>query len=276
MSWAGRVGVISAMASLAALTLPLLGNGCSAVTVPTMSPPSDAAAPEDSTHEVSVDSGAPTDAASLPPPADSTVTCLPGDVSTFAATWHPPVGPFLGACKDTQIALLIAACFDPKSTQATCDAWLSAPSNSTCEACWAGPYTAQEWAPFLYTDNPGQADYVNVSGCVALVDPQETQCAHVLECDVAACLANCPVPSGPENAAQTAAVNALFSCFQTAEAGGCKMLAQQASSCLPPDAGADAGPATFCYNAASDPGALGKYFSLVCGHGPSEAGADGG
>jgi hypothetical protein len=61
-----------------------------------------------------------------------------------------------------------------------------------------------------------------------------------------------------------------------AETGGCSTLVAQASACLPPDASAEAGPATFCYQTVSDPVALKQYFSLVCGLGPSETGPDGG
>jgi hypothetical protein len=117
---------------------------------------------------------------------------------------------------------------------------------------------------------------VNVPDCVALADPSRTQCAHELqaafECELSACLANCPVPmTGTTNEKMTA-LDSLSACFQAADMGGCAMLVQQADACIPGDGGADAGPSSFCYDAAADTVALRQYFALVCGHAPPEAG----
>jgi hypothetical protein len=281
MVWAARVGVISAMASLCAL---VAGNGCSASSAASPispgGPGTDSGSPASDSSPTGVDSASGAD--SSVPSMDGGGTCFPGQVTNFMPTWHPPVGPYLGLCSDMQIVKLIAACFAPAAAQQTCDAWLADATNATCLGCWAGPAstTAASWAPFLYADNPGQSDYVNVAGCLELADPTQTLCAHALEaafsCELAACLDNCSVPMSGTMAEQMAATNALQACMSQADSGGCYPLAMAAAPCIPTlDGGiatSDAGPATFCYDTPNDSDALRKYFDLACGPGPAEAG----
>src|SRR5215472_8192916 len=84
-------------------------------------------------HIIGNDGGVPPTPEAAPPPPPP---CGPSDVSTFTPTQHPPIGPNLGVCSDTQLTNLIADCFQPSSTRATCSVWLNDPNNLPCFNCW--------------------------------------------------------------------------------------------------------------------------------------------
>ncbi len=222
------------------------------------------------------DTGAGKDAAG--PGIDGGVagSCSPGDVSQFTPSWKPPVGPHTGDCNDAQLDAVIASCFDPgTSSQKNCNAWFADPTNAGCGKCWAGPVTASKWAPFVYAQNPGESNYVNVSGCIALSEPTELQCAQSFQaaftCGMAACLANCPVPQTGDTAK---ALQDLRACYVTADANGCQTFATLVDKCGAPLV--DAGAASFCFAAETDNTALRQLFSLACGPAPTDAGLDAG
>jgi hypothetical protein len=216
-------------------------------------------------------------------------SCGPGSLANFTPTWAPPV-QMPGACSDAQLTNLIASCFDMAATQAQCDAWLQDPNNKTCFHCWAGPVTATSWAPYVYALNQGETDYINLGGCVELTDPSQDACAKTLQaaftCEMAACLANCPVPSGTipdggdatvdagtvDPTVRTAAIMALNSCYDQADVGGCKTFADAAATCSNPLMEGGSG-AAFCFQAATDNNALKQLFTLACGGTASDAGA---
>jgi hypothetical protein len=200
----------------------------------------------------------------VPPPL-----CPPVDAASFAPTWHPPAGPNLGACTDAQLSALIPACFETTSTTTTCGAWLYDPTNSTCLACWQGSVGAATWAPFVHVDNPGEADYVNIGGCVALADPPEIACAHSiqaqLECEMASCLTHCAVPDPDAGAAAHAsALTVLQSCYDYVDRTECESYVAAVSECAAP-LEVDGGPVGFCFSANGNNSDLLRLFTLACG-----------
>jgi len=265
-----------------------LCSGCSSASDAAAGSPCACAPPDGGSKSVDAAAGIDSGAARPPPPEDVGGTCTPGDVMTFTPTWHPPTGPYTGACTDAQLDALIKDCFVAAATAGTCNAWLADSNNTACTACWVGQPspTAMSWAPFLYVDNPGQVDFVNVAGCLVLADPSLYTCAHSIEamftCDLAACQANCPVPQNASTVDVEAAESTLSACFEAANETGCEQFAELAAPCIPsPDAGfVDAGPASFCSSVGSDPVSLRTYFDLACGvpHDDADAGVayDGG
>jgi hypothetical protein len=174
----------------------------------------------------------------------------------------------------------MADCFDmATATTTACSGWLADTTHATCVSCFLGPVTAKTWAPFVYTVNGGEAEYVNVGGCLALAAPGDAMCAEAIQalltCDIAACVINCPIPTDDSAPDFKAAVNALNACFDAADVGGCQNLAQYAKPC----AGlADAAPTSFCFAAGGgDLDALRQTFALACGANPMtslDAGGD--
>ncbi len=178
-----------------------------------------------------------------------------------------------GTCTDTQLNDLIAACFDSQqASAAACGAWEHDPANQACAACWLGPVTAtKSWAPFLYADNPGETDYINIGGCVALADPSNVTCGKAvqaeLQCELKACLQQCTVPAFSADAGNASRVedasSALYACYSAADQGGCQSYASAASACA---AGIeDGGTSAFCFAANKDSGSLLQLFQLACG-----------
>ncbi len=227
------------------------------------------------------DSGAP-----LPPPP-----CGPSDVSMLMPSWKPPVGPNAGACSDAQLTSLVASCFTKTSSFAMCNAWLHDPNNQTCFGCWQGPVSAAMWAPFVYARTPGETDYVNIGGCVALADPAQLACGQAIqaefECEMQACLNACPIPAEPSPSADggeggapdagtfdaavvEGAVQNLYACFNYVDQTGCSRYVQAVAACAP--ALEDAGPAAFCFVANNDTNALKQLFTLACGGAPADGG----
>jgi len=210
----------------------------------------------------------------------------------FTPMWHPPVGPYAGACMPMQLDSLVADCLSTNATQASCTNWTQA--NQGCFACVVTPLSAQKWGPILYTQSPatgGEADYANLAGCVALADPMLTNCAQALEaaftCEVAACIANCPIPRDPASPDRKAALDALQTCIDPEAADGvCSVFSKQvaAPSCWPETADGglppqDGGSGDWCLYLADDMTGmyLRKYVELACGYAsPVDAGGPGG
>jgi hypothetical protein len=200
--------------------------------------------------------------------------CAPADVSDFKPTVRPPIGPYAGACTNMQLVELMDACFAALSTQEACSAWEADPGNAGCLGCWAGPETAATWAPYLFLTNPGQSDYLNVSGCIALADPGEMACAETLqaalECEFASCIGSCPIPTMGSVASIQVAHNQLDDCYDNSDMAGCKTLVSSGNACAATVA--DSG-AAFCFVASMQVPALLQFFTLACGM-PPDAGAD--
>ncbi len=258
-----------ALRAAMALGVALAAVGCgSAIAGAESGPPEDGGTGQDSGAP---ESQSPADAATgdvgTPP-----LTCSPGDVSHFVPAWHPPIGPYTGACTSTQYDSLFQVCFGPSASQTDCTKWIMDTNNYGCLSCWATPVTAQLWAPFLYALNPGESDYVNKAGCVALTDPNAVSCAQAMEaefsCDLAACLTDCPIPKDPSSPLRMDALNALYECLYQMNTGAdstvCGAFSAQATQCagsLPPST-------DYCFTIDTDPAALRRYFELACGSPP--------
>jgi hypothetical protein len=254
------------------VALASLGCGADAGTTPNLSPDASTPFPDASADDGPGPPPPPGDAGPPPP------SCSPADVSSFTPTWKPPVGPYTGACTSVQLDKLITSCFDTSSTQAMCDTWVQNAANAACLTCWLGPMKADHWAPIVYTNNPGETDYVNFPGCVELADPQLIACAQAIEanitCDLQACLSNCPVPQDPASTMRSASITALNACFGVADLSGCTTFSDPANKCV---GTLDGGTASFCLSASKDPMALRQFFGLACGAaptGPPDAGGD--
>jgi hypothetical protein len=208
--------------------------------------------------------------------ADAIPSCGPADVGAFAPTWDPPVGPHQGACSSAQLESLVSACFAAFATSANCTAWEEEPANLKCLGCWSGPVTASQWAPYLYVNNPGETDYVNVAGCVALADPGQIACAKSLEaalqCELDACLGPCPVPNSGTPDQTQVAEEALTSCYDRVDQGGCKAIVDRGTQCG--QALLDGGAASFCFQTGRQTGALLQFFALACGEVAKDGGTD--
>jgi hypothetical protein len=189
-------------------------------------------------------------------------SCVPGDVPTFAPLWRPPPGPQVGACTSTQVSAALAACFSAGSTGQDCQSWAQAGAEAAaCLDCLVGPVTSRAWGPVVYVNDLGGAAFANVGGCVALADPTQTPCGQAIqaafECEMAACLALCPMPQ----TASQMTTDALTACFRAADGAGCSSYAAAASACV-----ANTGPASaFCFQAGQDQGALEQALNLSCG-----------
>jgi hypothetical protein len=228
------------------------------------------------------DAGSAEDGSSLADGGDATTNgepptmCLPGDVSHFLPTYTPPVGPNVGACTSIQLEALVTDCFAAFASSATCDPWENDPANAACLGCWSGAATASRWAPYLYVNSPGETDYLNVAGCVALADPGALSCARsleaALECDFAACLQACPIPTTSTLAGLQMAQAALDECYDRADQGGCKTFVDEATACAAPLQ--DGGAASFCFLASRQTPSLLQFFTLACGGATRDAGSD--
>jgi hypothetical protein len=191
--------------------------------------------------------------------------CQVADVSQFAPTWIPPTGPHAAKCTPTQISTLITACYDVNADEQTCGAWQADPANASCLPCWVGPVTGATWSPIVTIANPGKSSYLNFGGCVALADPTQLACGKSIqaafECEMAACNANCPVPSSGSNPA----IEALNKCFDDAATGGCTTFASAGNTCTS-TLSSGGGPSAFCFQANVDNTALSQFLTLACGN----------
>ena len=197
----------------------------------------------DVTNGVETDGGAIGD--SIVPPlvdtlsGDPVSSCHPGGLTTFApATYHSALAAGQGACVASgstdafaQYAQFYDACLGPNKTQVDCDSFNE--SSPTCASCLLTPSTAMAYGPLV---NFGGLILPNVAGCLELtglhpsieagVDSQALGCAKSLqaleECELAACKANCPVPTG-------GTLDLYDACAREADQGGCQSYASVAS-----------------------------------------------
>ncbi len=128
-------------------------------------------------------------------------------------------------CSSQQISDYYASCLDSGTSSSTkCQSFTTA--NASCVACLVTPESAPSWGALIAVENGAILD-INEAGCIAIVtgDSSSTSCAQKLasaiECDGAACVAQCPITDGSSFA--------LFEqCLQSANAGGCsKFLAAE-------------------------------------------------
>lgn len=119
-----------------------------------------------------------------------TGTCYPHDLTSWSPSWHPAVGAKLGKCSDTQIDDYFAACRSSTWSQPKCTSFGKA--NVDCTQCLESNIASARYgvAVFGY-----QTNWLNIAGCVALVEPCNQPCAEALnalqQCSMTACDAYC-------------------------------------------------------------------------------------
>jgi hypothetical protein len=114
---------------------------------------------------------------------------------------HPPGGT--SSCTSAQLTSLVSDCFTSSDAGTACET----DEESTCGECTFTANTSTDWGPILTFDLVGsttalQGEYpfISVGGCIQGVDPSAGfACAEaldtVIECELASCLAYCPVTS---------------------------------------------------------------------------------
>jgi hypothetical protein len=211
--------------------------------------------------------------------------CEPASVSGFKPLAVAPlVAP---ACSDTaQISVFVGDCYTDAGTQASCSAWKGLEANFSCAyTCLNTQYGDQTvipgktppdpmapWGPTIAIPNPGQSNWLNTGSCVAVADTSTegkacaTALTNAFECEYYACVAvpGCSIPNPPESELGQTRLKALQKCFLAAGDGGCSSYAKDVKSAC---ANADAGPAAFCFAAATDSSALTKMLTQECGGG---------
>ena len=193
-------------------------------------------------------------------------------------------------CTSAQISSAVTACLGASATQATCSTFVSDASNKACllgcmitgyannmgmVVSWTGnpvPSASAPWGSLVTVANPGQQLFYDIGGCIKLADPGQAACGDsvnaLLQCEVASCSGNCPVPTQGTASAIGAAQSAYQSCVTSADSGGCAMYAAAEQSCL--SALPDGGTVSICLNqGSSDPNAadqaLIQMAGLFCG-----------
>jgi hypothetical protein len=154
-------------------------------------------------------------------------SCAPGSVSTFASRFHPPTGLSQGKCTEAQTSAFVD-CLNSVPDAATCKTFVQDAANKNCIACADTPATAASYGPLVSGTVTIQ---INVSGCVALLEPCNRDCAvavqDVDDCEALACEVNCPVSASDTGAE----FQALLRCQTQAGGCGCRSYADKAT-CL--------------------------------------------
>ena len=211
------------------------------------------------------------------PDASGPVVCVPGFVQNFSPVWRALPSPARGTCTGAQITAGIAACFGTNATHASCKAWRQMGDSASCIECLVGSSGGHTWTPVIEisgssSDPQDAAEIINVGACIALQGPADQACAEAVQgvfvCDLQSCLALCPMPTA---ATPNATLDVLQGCFQETDQSYCSTYAALAAACQ-----ADAGAASFCYDAPTNDTALAQYFTQACGPGAGDAGEDGG
>jgi len=111
--------------------------------------------------------------------------------------------------------------------------------------------------------NGGVELFFNLGGCIDLADPSQLDCAKAteakLQCELAACVGPCGLPSNGDTKANEA-------CYAAADESVCASYVKGLSVCEAADAAMN--PAAFCYQAVHLQDPLLEYLTLVCGAAP--------
>jgi hypothetical protein len=166
--------------------------------------------------------------------------CYPHALTAFAPTPDLPPSPTCTSTETTELGTCFTSTGDAGA--AACDEALIGPSGvpDACYGCVLTPATGTAWGALIGIDAPTyvgsttytEVDTINLGACVAREDTSAggQACAAALdeltECELASCLANCPIASGTDEAGMTA----LFGGGTAAEPG-C-MLDAQTTVCL--------------------------------------------
>src|SRR4051794_20320404 len=119
--------------------------------------------------------------------------CMPGDISSFTPTWHPPTGSRQGKCTRMQIDNFITNVLQGSPTDR--DAYKAA--NAACFACMVTTGDAASSGPILDLTATLGIYAGNTGGCAALVEGDiaangcGARLAAVQSCGFAACQTSC-------------------------------------------------------------------------------------
>ena len=203
-------------------------------------------------------------------PAAEAGTCSPQPVPSGSITWHPPQQQ-LGACTPAQVTALLDGCLGPASTMASCSTFASSDGGLACENCMITQLASGTYGT-LFQD--GDVLFLNIGGCIALVDPCNQACAQAEEaaelCNVASCTAVC-LPANPT----TADLNAFNGCTQASDTCSCNGYNNARTECA--DALGSSSSAGGCFATTDFFASVQRLSSLFCGTVSWDAGTtDGG
>jgi hypothetical protein len=147
--------------------------------------------------------------------------CQPGSVATYnPGKYKPASGEGQGACLPSAampdpIGAFYDSCFGPSANATDCNDLRQ--KQATCVACILTPDSAAKYGPLI---DHGSFVTANVAGCLELFAPGSLSCATAVQelggCELAACMANCPVHDASSLADYEA-------CATQVEAAGCQM-----------------------------------------------------
>ncbi len=166
-------------------------------------------------------------------------SCRPGDLSTFAPSYHPAVHP-QSVCRaevvqpdaivaSDPIQLFYDDCFGPHRSSFACTSFAAeSPAFGACARCIETSTAAATYGPLVVDPVTGFVR-PNVGGCIEITDPLALPCAKEVQvqdaCYAAACSANCPVTDDASLAAYDA-------CAAQAASGACAAFTMLAQSCV--------------------------------------------
>jgi hypothetical protein len=169
----------------------------------------DSGQPDSSTCVVAVSSQGPFDGGACPAPV--TGSCGPGSLAGFAPTWRPPTGAHQALCTGAMISQIYNDCFVMVDPTACID---DESNFASCFNCLFTDETAPSWGPLV--DQASGISEINISGCIALLEPCNLACAQAYQysyqCEVAACDSNCASSS----------INQYDNCTVTADDCSCQ------------------------------------------------------
>jgi hypothetical protein len=210
---------------VASATLALALAACSSSSSSSSNPASDASV---------ADGCASCGDAGIPPPNVDASVCHAADLSSWSApAYTRATGGSQGWCTPAQIQSFYDSCLGSNATQSLC---ALETKDNLCASCLVTGDNAPGYGPLILH---GGLAIANFAGCVELLDPTNgLACAKgiqaLLECELAACAANCPVKDD-------ATLKLYDACVADADANECASYAASAQ-CLSSlgDAGAAA------------------------------------
>ena len=193
----------------------VVGIGCSTTTVvgePTTTNDPVAPTPDEPVEAGAIDAGDP--------------RCAPRDVSTYEPDWKPPA-PRQHVCTDEQLVAL-ASCELGGGKASECARFLTGgpAEDLACKSCVVTRSTAAAWGPVVHT--PEKHVFLNMGGCVALLEPDRAQCGEddraASGCVAAACLDTCFSDA-------TTSKDSKIACSTAASEGGCQTYVNRDVQC---------------------------------------------
>jgi len=221
------VNKVIGFATTAAL-VSVLTYGCSSTTTDTATDggPEDAAVLVDSGRK---EGGVVTDGGNKDAQASS---CVAGPVTSVPNYVSSP--RFAGKCSDQDLIDFRAKCYDSDDT-AACNTWANA--HKGCYDCEGELFDKTPWGMVVGFVIGEAASYqLNLGGWLEALDPATKPCATkvqaLLQCRIAACASNCPLPGDTATEEEFDDANTAFrACLADANKTTCKSY-YEATSCV--------------------------------------------